>query len=207
MPRVQSQEQIVIWLFIKGDDMKENIKLREIFITFLKINAFTFGGGYTIVPVIRDEFMKKRKLIDEEEMLGLVALAQSGPGAMAISTSLLTGYRLRGFKGALTALIASVLPCLLIISVLFYFYDEFSKNFWVKSALIGMGGAISAVLLLTVYDMGKAAMKKHKYFSLVLMIGAFVASYFGNVHTIVIIISLALIGLVTFSIFDESKVK
>lgn len=187
--------------------MKEEIRLREIFITFLKINTFTFGGGYTIVPVIRDEFMKKRKLIDEEEMLGLLALAQSGPGAMAISTSLLTGYRLRGFKGALTALFASVLPCLIIISTLFYFYDAFSRNFWVKSALIGMGGVISAVLLLTVYDMGKAAMKKHRYFSLTLMVGAFAASYFGNVHTIIIIITLAVIGFITFTIFDERQVR
>ncbi len=76
-----------------------------------------------------------------------------------------------------------------------------------KSALLGMGGVISAVLLLTVYDMGKAAMKKHRYFSLLLMCGAFVASYFGNVHTIVIIIFLAIIGLLTFTIFDERKVK
>lgn len=207
MRQEQNRGQTVILLSTKGDDMNQDIKLREIFITFLKINAFTFGGGYTIVPVIRDEFMKKRKLIDEDEMLGLVALAQSGPGAMAISTSLLTGYRLRGFKGALTALFASVLPCLIIISVLFYFYDAFSRNFWVKSALIGMGGVISAVLLLTVYDMGKAAMKKHRYFSLTLMIGAFIASYFGNVHTIVIIIALAVIGLATFTIFDERQVK
>ncbi len=207
MQQVLSLEQTVTWLFIRRDRMKEEISLREIFFTFLKINAFTFGGGYTIVPVIRDEFMKKRKLIDEEEMLGLVALAQSGPGAMAISTSLLTGYRLRGFKGALTALMASILPCLIIITVLFYFYEEFSRNFWVKSALVGMGGVISAVLLLTVYDMGKAAMKRHKYFSLILMISAFVASYFFHLHTIIIILSLALIGLLTFTIFDERKVK
>lgn len=187
--------------------MKESISLMEIFGTFFKINAVTFGGGYTIVPVIRDEFMKKRGLIDEEEMLSLVALAQSGPGAMAISTSLLTGYRLRGWKGALTALLASVLPCLIIISVLFYFYDAFSNNFWVKSALLGMGGVISAVLVLTVYDMGKAALKKHKIFSLILMIGAFVASFFFQVHTIIIILTLALLGFATFTLVDEGKVK
>ena len=79
--------------------MKQTISLRELFTTFFRINAVTFGGGYTIVPVIRDEFMKKKGLIDEDEMLDIVALAQSGPGAMAISTSLLTGYKLRGVKG------------------------------------------------------------------------------------------------------------
>lgn len=200
-------EPIVTWQFIRGGVMEKKITLFEIFITFFKINAFTFGGGYTIVPVIRDEFMKKRGLIDEEEMLSLVALAQSGPGAMAISTSLLTGYRLRGWKGAISALLASVLPCLIIITVIFYFYEAFSKNFWVKSALLGMGGVISAVLFLTVFDMGKAALKKHTYFALTLMIGAFVASYFFKIHTILIILSLALLGLLTFTLVDEGKVK
>lgn len=207
MPLGVNPEPTVIWRYTKEENMSKTIKLREIFLTFFKINAFTFGGGYTIVPVIRDEFMKKRGLIDEEEMLSLVALAQSGPGAMAISTSLLTGYRLRGWKGALTALLASILPCLLIISVIFYFYEAFSTNFWVKSALLGMGGVISAVLMLTVYDMGKAALKKNKYFSLTLMVGAFVASFFFQVHTILIIVTLALLGLGTFSFFDEGKVK
>jgi len=204
---VRNRGLTAIWLYTKGGVMEKNIKLSEIFFTFFKINAVTFGGGYTIVPVIRDEFMKKKGLIDEEEMLSLVALAQSGPGAMAISTSLLTGYRLRGWKGAITALIASVLPCLIIISVIFYFYEAFSTNFWVKSALMGMGGVISAVLILTVYDMGKAALRKHKYFSMLLMVSAFVASYFFKVHTIIIILTLALTGFITFSVLSEGKVK
>lgn len=187
--------------------MKQSISLHEIFLTFFKINAVTFGGGYTIVPVIRDEFVKKKSLIDEEEMLSLVALAQSGPGAMAISTSLLTGYRLRGWKGAVTALLASVLPCLILITIIFYFYEAFSKNFWVKSALLGMGGVISAVLVLTVYDMGKAAMRKHRLFALILMVSAFLASFAFHIHTVLIILALALIGLATFSILDEGQVR
>ena len=145
--------------------MKKEISLSEIFFTFLKINTVTFGGGYTIVPVIRDEFMNRKKLIDEEEMLNIVTIAQSGPGAMAISTSLLTGYRLRGIQGALTALVASVLPCLVIITVLFYVYDAFSSNLWVKAALEGMAGVISAALIITVYSMAKQALKNHTFFS------------------------------------------
>lgn len=187
--------------------MKRVITLSEVFFTFLKINTFTFGGGYTIVPVIRDEFMMKKKLIDEDEMLGIVALAQSGPGAMAISTSLLTGYRLRGFKGAITALIASVLPCLVIITLIYYFYDAFKANFWVKSALMGMGGVISAVLFITVYDMAKVALKKNTVFSAILMTGAFAASFFFKIQVIIIIVSLALIGFITFSLLKESEVR
>lgn len=187
--------------------MEQKISLTEIFLTFFKINAVTFGGGYTIVPVIRDEFVKKKKMIDEEEMLSLVALAQSGPGAMAISTSLLTGYKLRGWKGAITALVASVLPPLVLISIIFYFYDAFSTNFWVKSALLGMGGVISAVLILTVYDMGKSAMKSNPRFSLALMVAAFIASFVFEIHTVLVILALAIIGLITFSVFKDGQVK
>ncbi|NLW28378.1 MAG: chromate transporter [Erysipelothrix sp.] len=187
--------------------MEKNISLLEVFLTFLKINTVTFGGGYTIVPVIRDEFMKNKKLIDDQEMLDIVAIAQSGPGAMAISTSLLTGYRLRGFKGAIIALLASVLPCLVIITIVYYFYDSFRDSPLISTIMIGIGGTISAVLLITVYDMAKAQFKKHPLYSFVLMIGAFVSSYVLNVSTIYIIITLALIGLVIFSIFKQEEVK
>lgn len=185
--------------------MKQTISLRELFTTFFRINAVTFGGGYTIVPVIRDEFMKKKGLIDEDEMLDIVALAQSGPGAMAISTSLLTGYKLRGVKGALTSLLASVLPCLIIISLLTYFYQSYSKNFIVKSALLGMAGMISSILILTVYHMGKAAARNHRWFALVLMMGAFAASYFFKVHTVIIIVTLGLIGLFSYDILRKGR--
>lgn len=175
--------------------------------TFFRINAVTFGGGYTIVPVIRDEFMKKKGLIDEEEMLDIVALAQSGPGAMAISCSLLTGYRLRGLKGAVVSLVASVLPCLIIISILAYFYQAFSNNFYVKSALMGMAGMISSILFVTVYQMGKNASKKHKYYAYTLMVLAFIASYIFKIHTILIILTLGLIGLFSYDILNNTKVK
>lgn len=187
--------------------MKKNISLLEIFLTFLKINTVTFGGGYTIVPVIRDEFIKKKKLIDEQEMLDIIAVAQSGPGAMAISTSLLTGYRLRGFKGAVTALVASVIPCLVIITVVYYFYDSFRDNPLVNTIMIGIGGTISAVLLITVYDMVKTQLKKHPMYSSILMVSSFVASYVLKVSTIYIIISLAIIGFVVFTYFKEEEVK
>lgn len=187
--------------------MKKEISLTEIFFTFLKINTITFGGGYTIVPVIRDEFIHKKKLIDEEEMLNIITLAQSGPGAMAISTSILTGYRVKGVSGAITALIASILPCLVIITAVFYVYDAFSTNFYVKSALEGMAGVISAALFITVYDMAKTALKNHTLFSTTLMILAFIASYFFKVHTALIIVFLALVGLITFTAFTESEVK
>lgn len=186
---------------------KPTITYWELFFTFLKINTVTFGGGYTIVPVIRDEFMKKKKLIGEEEMLDLVALGQSGPGPMAISTSLLTGYRVLGPMGAIVSLIASVLPCLVIISVLYYVYDAFSTNVWVKAALDVMAGAISAVLVVTTFNMAKGALKKHTIFGSILMVSAFIASFFFKVHTGLVILIAGLIGLTVFSLLKEEEVR
>lgn len=182
------------------------ISLRTLFITLFKINAFTFGGGYTIVPVIRDEFVKKRPLIEADEMLNLTALAQSGPGPMAINTSLLTGYRLRGPIGAIVALIASVLPCLIIITALFYVYRTVRTNPWVNAAFGVMGGVISGVLVVTTWDMAKLALKQHKIFGLLLMVGAFVASFVFNLNAAMIIFACGLFGLALFSFVDESKV-
>ncbi len=186
---------------------REGISLLEIFLTFVKINTFTFGGGYTIVPVIRDEFIYKKQLIEEEEMLDIVALAQSGPGPMAISTSLLTGYRLRGPLGAIVGLIASVLPCLVIITILYYVYDAVQDNAWIQSAFAVMGGAISAVLVWTTINMAKTALSKHPIFGVVLMGLAFIASYFFDVNTALIIAFAGLLGLGLFSIVEEGQVK
>ena len=180
---------------------------KSLFITFFKINMFTFGGGYTIVPVIRDEFVNKKNLIKDDEMLDIVAIAQSGPGPMAISTSILTGYRLKGWKGALTCLTASVLPCLIIISILYYVYDSISENTVAKAALGCMSGAISAVLFVTVFQMAKKALSKHKIFGTIIMITAFLVGNFTNINTVYIIIVAGLIGLTVFSLVEEDKIK
>ncbi|SEN68960.1 chromate transporter [Peptostreptococcus russellii] len=185
----------------------KKISYKSLFITFFKINMFTFGGGYTIVPVIRDEFVNKKKLIDDDEMLDIVAIAQSGPGPMAINTSILTGYRLIGWKGALVCLLASVLPCLIIISIMYYVYNTISKNSIVKAALGCMSGAISAVLFITVFQMAKKALVKHKIFGSILMFSAFSAAYFTNINTIYIILLSGMIGLIVFSLVEEDKIK
>ncbi len=187
--------------------MSNNISSRILFTTFFKINMFTFGGGYTIVPVIRDEFVNKKNLINDDEMLDIVAIAQSGPGPMAINASILTGYRLNGYKGAFICLLASILPCLIIISIMYYIYNTISKNTLVKSILGCMSGAISAVLFITVLQMAKKALSKHKIFGTILMLASFVSAYFFNINTIYIILLAGMLGFIIFSVIEEEKVK
>lgn len=190
-----------------GENNEKKISLIRLFLIFFKINAITFGGGYTIVAVLRDEFVLKQKLIDDQEMLDLTALAQSGPGAMAINTSILTGYRLRGPLGAIACMLASVAPCLIIITIVSYFYQEFRSNFYVNAALAGMSGTIAAVLVITTYNMGKNVLRKTPLFSGLIMAAAFVASYFFHINSGLIIVVFGVMGLVLFSIVNEEDYR
>lgn len=185
----------------------ETLSLWALFLTFFKINLFTFGGGYTIVPVIRDEFVQKRGLIEEEEMLDLTALAQSGPGPMAVNTSILTGYRVCGPLGAVVALLAATLPCLLVITLLFYVYQSLRTNPWVNAAFSVMGGAISAILLLTTWNMGKVALKKHPAFGSGILLGAFISGFFLHLNAALIIAVSGLFSLLLFSFVEESRIR
>lgn len=187
---------------------KTTISIAEMFMIFLKIASFTFGGGYTIVPVMKDEFSVKRKLIDEKEMLDIVSISTSGPGPMAINCAIITGYRLHGVFGAIMAAISSAIPSLVIITIISYFYKEFSENYYVKAALTGMGGAIAGVLLITSYDMAKQALKTHTFVSAFIIICTFVASYVVSVNTGIIILVTAIFGLFVYSLIkDEEKSK
>ena len=181
--------------------------LLNLFLTFLRINAITFGGGYTIVAILRDEFSVNKNLIDSDDMLNITALAQSSPGPFAINTSILVGYKLRGIIGSLVCLLASVIPSLFIITIVSMFYQVFRDNFYVNAALRGMAGVISAVLIITSINMAKSAMKKHKIFSLVIMIIAFLASFVFKVSTVYIILFFGILSFITFSLISEEDLK
>ncbi|HZK29368.1 MAG TPA: chromate transporter [Clostridia bacterium] len=182
------------------------MSLWHFFFVIFKISSVTFGGGYTIVPVIREEFVCKRQLLSDEEMFDLICIAQSAPGPIAVSTALLTGYKLKGRVGAILGVLAAMLPPLLIISVLFYFYEAFVDNVWVRAALRGMSGAISAAMIIAVYDLAKEALRQHRIFSFFLILSAFTVSFFTSVNTGLIILALGLIGIITFTFVPEEKI-
>lgn len=189
------------------NEKKNMISLLKLFMNILKINTFTFGGGYTIIPVLRDVFVFDLKLIDEEEMTGMVAIAQSAPGPMAVNASILVGYRLRGIKGIFVSLLAAVLPCLVIISTLYYVYASISENNWVKSAFSVMSGVISGILIVTTINMANENLKKYPIFAAVVMFSAFLISLLTSINTGIIVLISGLIGIVLFSLVEESKVR
>ncbi|MBV1710273.1 MAG: chromate transporter [Erysipelothrix sp.] len=174
------------------------ITYKQLFLKTFKISAVTFGGGYTIVPVMRDVFVNKNSLIHDDEMLNLIAIAQSAPGPIAVNTSILIGYKLKGIRGALVSTFATVLPPLLIISVISFFYIQFQSNLVIQAALLGMRGSISAIMGYAVFSMGKNTLRNQPWFSAILMIFIFLLGYFTPIPTILLIVGSGLTGLFYF---------
>lgn len=129
--------------------MAENRKtgLMDIFRIFLKIGAFTFGGGYAMIALLEDEFVDKRSWINESEFLDMTAIAESTPGPVAINAATYLGYKLAGFKGALAASLAVCIPSFAIIYVISFFYERFQQITWVASAFKGIQACVVYLIL------------------------------------------------------------
>lgn len=169
--------------------------------SFFKINLVTFGGGYAIMPIIKKVYVDDHLYLSEEEMMDILALAQSIPGAMAINTSMLVGLKLRGPLGSVVSLIGAFLPPLLVISVISFFYEAFQTNLYVKAALVGMNAAVSAVMLVSAYSMLKSLLKVNIIYSLILALSAFILSVWTNISVGYILLGLGSLGYV----FNEIK--
>lgn len=149
----------------------------QLFYKLLIINTFTFGGGYTIVSIIKDEFVRKMSLLEDTEVDEMISISQSIPGALAISTSFLVGYRLKGLKGAFISILAAVVPCFVIITTISYFYAEFQKNKYVEFYLDNISASVAAILLLSVLKLMKNAYAKYRN----IFVFIFIVSFFLKV--------------------------
>ena len=112
--------------------------LATIFVSFLKIGMFTFGGGYALLPLIERELITKRKWIEQKEFLDLLPLAQSVPGPIAVNTAVFVGYKVRGLRGAAAALLGTVTPSFVIILAIAIFFAGIRQNPVVDAAFKGM---------------------------------------------------------------------
>lgn len=169
----------------------------QLFLATFTLSAFTFGGGYVIVPLMHKKFVEKLKWIDEKEMLDFVAIGQAAPGPIAVNTSILLGYRLAGVLGALLAVFGTVLPPLIAVVIVFLLYAEFRSNPIVNAAMLGMRIGIAAVLIDVVYSMTKSIIKEKSVLSIIIMLSAFVAIYFFKVNILILLGICAIIGIFT----------
>lgn len=181
--------------------MKKKKKLLRLFIETFYLSAFTFGGGYMIVSLMKKKFMNEYHWIEEDEMLDLVAIAQSAPGAIAVNGAIVVGYKLAGISGVIVSVFGAVLPPFLIISVVSVFYEIFRDNRIVAAMLSGMQTGVGAVIISVVYEMAKGQSKKENRIELaIIMVVAFMASYVFNISVIYIILACIGVGIVQYGI-------
>ena len=192
--------------------MKEEAKgkgdvLRKLFFSCLYLSTFTFGGGYVIVTLMKDEFVDKYHWIEENEMLDLIAIAQSAPGAIAVNGAIVVGYKLAGLAGVLTAIFGTVLPPFLIISAISVFYQMFRDNFIISELLDGMQAGVGAVIASVVWDMAAGITKKKEWTSIVIMAAAFIASYVMEVPVVYIVLICIAMGVIRTVLAGRGKRK
>jgi chromate transporter len=175
--------------------MEKNIKFYwKLFLSTFTISAFTIGGGYVIVPLMRKKFVEELKWIDEEEMLNVVAISQSAPGPIAVNTSIMVGYRLAGIWGAFVTTIGTVLPPLVIITVIAKFYISFKENRIISSLLLGMRAGVAAVIIDVIIKMAKNIIKTKDNISIAIMVIALVAAVILDINAALIIILSGVFG-------------
>lgn len=174
--------------------MKDKRKvLIQIFISTLYLSAFIFGGGYVIVTLMKKKFVDQYHWIEEKEMLDLIAIAESAPGAIAVNGAVIVGYKLAGAVGAVTAVVATILPPFVILSLISVFYDAFRENVLISRMLTGMQAGVGAVIASVTYDMAAGIVREKHLSSTIIMTASFVAVSLLNVNVIyVIFVCLAL---------------
>lgn len=162
--------------------------------TFL-ISAFTVGGGYVIIPLLKAKIVDEYQWLDEKEALNYVSIAQTAPGVVAVNAAVILGYRLAGFLGMITALVATVLPPLITITVIAYFYDAMINNQYIKFALDGMQCGATVLIIDVAINLLKKQLKKKLVLPLVIILLTFIANYCLHINVMYIIIVDALVGL------------
>lgn len=168
-------------------------KTWELFWTFFKIGAFTFGGGYAMIPLIQKETVEKRKWITDDDILNIVAIAESTPGPIAINMATFVGYKTSGVIGALSATLGTILPSFMIISVISYALKEFQSIKAVGYAFYGIRAGVLALIIKALVNMYKKIDKN--IFSYLIIIFAFVSVAFFDVNVLLIILICAISGI------------
>lgn len=182
--------------------MTNDNSLWAIFCTMLKLGALTFGGGYAMVPLFEDEFVQKRKWITADDMVNMVALSQSVPGAIAINCGILIGYRLKKFKGALIAVLGIVLPSVIVLTAVTYLYEAVKDNAYVAGALRGIRAAVVALLVSAFWHFTKPFRKD--IVSIIVFVIAFTISLTLNINSIYIILGAVVFG-ITVGVWHINK--
>ena len=180
--------------------MKE---LFDLFWTFCKIGAVTFGGGYAMLPLIQREIVENKKWSTEKEILDYYAVGQCTPGVIAVNTATFIGYKLRGIIGGIVATLGVIFPSIVIILIIATFLQNFADLAIVQSAFAGIRVAVVALIITTVVKLIKSSIKD--YLGVIIAIIAFVISAFIGLSPVYVVIAAALTGFISKGLRGDKK--
>ena len=178
-------------------------KLWKLFFSTFIMSTFTFGGGFVIVSLYQKKFVDEFKWLSDDEMLDIVAIAQSSPGPIPVNASVILGYRMAGLWGTFAAVLGTILPPFIIMSSISMFYIQFKSIAIISQLMLMMRAGVAAVIFDVVYGLAKNVVTKTDIFHIILMILAFIAIVFLNVSAMVIIMACLFIGILLA--FEELK--
>ena len=184
---------------------KDYSKLGTLFKTMFVLSACTFGGGFVIISLMKKKFVDELKWFEEDEMLDVTAITQSSPGPLPVNASVIIGYRIAGIAGSLMAILGTILPPMIIISIISLFYEQFRTNPYIATALQVMRAGVAAVIFDVVINLAGNVLKTKRVLYIAMMIVAFTATYILDVSAMIVILSCLLIGLIDLAVTLKKK--
>ncbi len=182
--------------------------LWQLFTSTFMLSACTFGGGFVIVSLMKKKFVEELGWLEESEMLDITAIAQSSPGPIPVNASVILGYRMQGIIGSIVAVLGTVIPPIIIISVIAYFYDAFRQNKVIASALLVMRAGVAAVIFDVVINLAKNIIKTGNHFYTALMVITFIMTFIEGITAMTIIFLCLAVGIVNLLIeIQRNKTK
>ncbi|MDX9692166.1 MAG: chromate transporter [Acholeplasmataceae bacterium] len=185
--------------------MKNEHTLLKLFLSFLKIGALTFGGGYAMMPIMRKEVVDKQKWADDEDILKILVISESTPGILAVNSATFIGYRIGGFKGSLVATLGVIIPSFVIISIISLFILQFKEAELVSYAFKGIQAGVAILIFRAALKLSKKV--HYNVFAIIILCGAILFSLFTTFSVIYVLVAAALLGITygTMVHYKEAK--
>ena len=168
----------------------------QLFLSFLQVGALSFGGGYAAMPLIQEQVVNLHSWLSMSEFTNLITIAEMTPGPIAVNGAIVVGYKLAGLAGTLVAIIGTIIPPFVIISLISAFYHAFRDNYLVSQMLEGMQAGVGAVIASVTYEMGCGIIKKKDNVATIVMIAAFIAACLLGINVIYIVIASGAFGVI-----------
>ena len=171
--------------------MKE---LLDLYLTFFRIGAVTFGGGYAMLPILQREVVEKKHWATDEELMDYYAIGQCTPGIIAVNVATFVGYKRRGVIGSIFSTLGMVSPSLIIVSILAMFLEQFMSNVYVSHAIGGIKVVVCALMLNTLLTLAKKSFLNA--FCVGIAVVAFALAMFSPIPTVLVVVLAGALGVI-----------